>query len=150
MHLHRDIVAGLLFVGIGAFALLVARGYPVGSAMRMGPGYFPVVLGWLLIALGALVGLRAARHADWQGVGWTWKPLAWISLSILLFGFLMPRVGLVPALAAMFPVAAAGGREFRLREVVLLTLVMSAFAGGVFVYGLKLPYRLFNFWLFHS
>lgn len=145
MHLHRDIVAGLLFVGIGAFALLVARGYPVGSAMRMGPGYFPVVLGWLLIALGALVGLRAARHADWQPVGWTWKPLAWISLSILLFGFLMPRVGLVPALAAMFPVAAAAGREFRLREVVLLTLVMSAFAGGVFVYGLKLPYRLFAF-----
>jgi uncharacterized membrane protein YidH (DUF202 family) len=148
MHLHRDIVAGLLFVGIGAFALLVARGYPVGSAMRMGPGYFPVVLGWLLIALGALVGLRAARRPDWQPVGWTWKPLAWISLSILLFGFLMPRVGLVPALAAMFPVAAAAGREFRLREVVLLTLVMSAFAGGVFVYGLKLPYRLFNFWLF--
>ena len=145
MHLHRDIVAGLLFVGIGALALLVARGYPMGSAMRMGPGYFPVVLGWLLIALGALVGLRAARRRDWQPVGWTWKPLAWISLSILLFGFLMPRVGLVPALAAMFPVAAAAGREFRLREVVLLTLVMSAFAGGVFVYGLKLPYRLFPF-----
>jgi len=145
MHLHRDIVAGLLFVGIGAFALLVARGYPIGNAMRMGPGYFPVVLGWLLIVLGALVGLRAARHADWQPVEWSWKPLAWISLSILLFGFLMPRLGLIPALAAMFPVAAAAGREFRLREVVVLTVVMSAFAGGVFVYGLKLPYRLFPF-----
>ena len=144
MHLHRDIVAGTLFVLIGAFALLVARGYPMGSAMRMGPGYFPVVLGWLLIALGALVGLRAARRRDWQPLAWGWAPLAWISFSILLFGFLMPRLGLVPALAAMFPVAAAAGREFRLREVLVLTLVMTAFAGGVFVYGLKLPYPLFN------
>jgi hypothetical protein len=145
MHLHRDIVAGTLFVLIGAFALLAARGYPMGSAMRMGPGYFPVVLGWLLIALGALVGLRAARRRDWQPLAWGWAPLAWISFSILLFGFLMPRLGLVPALAAMFPVAAAAGREFRLREVLVLTLVMTAFAGGVFVYGLKLPYPLFNF-----
>ena len=105
MHLHRDILAGALFVAIGALALLGARGYPVGTAMRMGPGYLPVVLGWLLIALGALVGLRAARRRDWQAVAWDWKPLAWISVSILAFGFLMPRLGLVPALAVMFPAA---------------------------------------------
>jgi hypothetical protein len=104
-----------------------------------------VVLGWLLIALGALVGLRAARRRDWQPLAWDWKPLAWISVSILAFGFLMPRLGLVPALAVMFPAAAAAGREFRLREVLVLTAVMSAFAGGVFVYGLRLPYPLFNF-----
>jgi Tripartite tricarboxylate transporter TctB family len=145
MHVHRDIVAGLLFVGLGALALLAARGYPVGTAMRMGPGYFPLVLGWLLIALGALVGLRAARRRDWQAVEWSWQPLAWISLSIALFGFLMPRLGLVPALLVMLPVAAAAGREFRLREVLVLTLVMTAFAGAVFVYGLRLPYRLFFF-----
>ena len=145
MHLHRDIVAGTLFVLIGACALLAGRGYPVGSAMRMGPGYFPMLLGWLLIVLGALVGVRAVRRSDWQPVAWSWKPLAWISASILLFGFLMPRFGLVPALAMLFPVAAAAGREFRLREVLILTFVMTAFAGGVFVYGLKLPYPLFNF-----
>jgi hypothetical protein len=145
MHLHRDIVAGLLFVGIGALALLAARGYPVGTAMRMGPGYFPLVLGWLLIALGALVGLRAARRRDWQPVAWSWQPLAWITFSIVLFGVLMPRLGLVPALVAMFPVAAAAGREFRWREVFVLTLVMTGFAGAVFVYGLKLPYRLLDF-----
>lgn len=145
MHLHRDIVAGTLFVLIGACALIFGRGYPVGSAMRMGPGYFPMVLGWLLIALGALVGLRAARQSDWQPVAWSWRPLAWISASIVLFGFLMPRLGLAPALAALFPLAAAAGREFRFREVLILTVVMIAFAGGVFVYGLKLPYPLFNF-----
>jgi hypothetical protein len=145
VHLHRDLLAGALFIAIGALALLGARAYPVGSAMRMGPGYFPVVLGWMLIGLGALVGLRAVRRRDWKPLAWDWKPLAWISVSILAFGFLMPRFGLVPALAVMFPVAAAAGREFRLREVLVLTVAMSAFAGGVFVYGLKLPYPLFNF-----
>ena len=145
MHLHRDIVAGVLFVLIGACALIVARGYPVGSAMRMGPGYFPTVLGWLLIALGALVGLRAARRADWAPLAWGWRPLAWITASIVLFGWLMPRLGLVPALLAMFPVAAAAGRGSRWREVLVLTVAMSALAAAVFVYGLKLPYRLFDF-----
>ena len=145
MHLHRDILAGLLFVLIGAAALLGARGYPVGSAMRMGPGYFPMVLGWLLIGLGALVGLRAVRVRQWEPVAWCWKPLAWISVSMLLFGFLMPRFGLLPALAAMLPVAAAAGREFRAREVLLLTLVISALAAAVFVVGLRLPYPLYQF-----
>jgi hypothetical protein len=143
MHLHRDIVAGALFVLIGAFALLVARGYPAGSAMRMGPGYFPLVLGWLLIALGALIGLRAARLRDWAPLSWSWKPLVWISAAIVVFGFLMPRLGLVPALVAMFPLAAAAGREFRILEVLVLTAVMSAFAAAVFIHGLRLPYPLF-------
>jgi len=136
--LHRDILAALLFIAIGAFALSGARGYPVGTAMQMGPGYFPVALAWLLILLGALVGVRAVRALDWQ-------PLAWISVSILAFGFLMPRFGLVPALLAMFPLAAAAGRQSRWHEVVVLTLVMSGFAAAVFVYGLKLPYRLVAF-----
>jgi hypothetical protein len=145
VHLHRDVVAGTLFILIGAFALSVGRGYPVGSAMRMGPGYFPAVLGWLLIVLGACVGLRAFRSREWAPVAWGWKPLAWITASIVLFGFLMPRFGLIPALALMFPVAAAAGRDFRLREVLIVTALMCLFAAGVFVYGLKLPYRLFDF-----
>jgi cytochrome c biogenesis protein CcdA len=66
VHLHRDVIAGTLFVLIGVFAVLVARAYPAGSAMRMGPGYFPLVLGWLLIVLGAWVGLRAFRRRDWE------------------------------------------------------------------------------------
>jgi hypothetical protein len=145
VHLHRDVIAGTLFILIGWFALAHARGYPVGSAMRMGPGYFPVVLGALLILLGAWIGLRAFRSHDWQPIVWGWKPLAWITAAMLLFGFLMPRFGLIPALAVMFPVAAAAGRDFRWKEVLVLTAVMCAFAGGVFVFGLKLPYRLFAF-----
>ena len=60
----------------------------------------------------------------------------------MLFGFIISRLGLIPALVAMFFVSALAGREFRFKEVLLLTVLMSAFAVGVFVYGLKLPFRL--------
>ena len=144
MHLHRDIVAGTLFILLGCFALAVARGYPIGNAMHMGPGYFPAALGGLLMLLGAAIGLRAFKARRWERIDWGWKPLAWISASMLAFGFLMPRLGLLPALAVMLPLAAAAGRDRRPKEVVLLTALMCALAAGVFVYGLKLPYRLVN------
>jgi Tripartite tricarboxylate transporter TctB family len=145
VHLHRDVIAGTLFVLIGALALLGARAYPAGTAMRMGPGYFPALLGWLLIALGAWIGFRASRRRDWQRVAWGWKPLAWIVASMLAFGFVVPRYGLLPALAALVPLAAAAGAEFRVKEALLLTVLLCLFAAGVFVYGLKLPYRLVDF-----
>jgi hypothetical protein len=143
--LHRDVIAGTLFVLIGAAVLIVGRRYPTGTAMHMGPGYFPALLGMVLIVLGAVIGLRAFRRRDWTAIGWGWKPLAWIVASMLAFGFLMPRVGLIPALAVMLPFAAAAGREFLVREVIVLTVLMCLFAAGVFVYGLKLPYRMFAF-----
>ena len=73
---------------------------------------------------------------------WGWRPLAFVTLAMLLFGFVITRLGLIPALVAMFFACAAAGREFRFREVLVLTVVMSAFAVGVFVYALKLPFQL--------
>ena len=139
----RDFLAGLLFAVIGALAVLVARGYPFGSSMRMGPGYFPTVLGGILLLFGACLMWRGLRKGGPVGGGWGWRPLALVTLSMLLFGFIVTRLGLVPALAAMFFVCALGGREFRLREVLVLAVVMNLFAVALFVYGLKLPFRLF-------
>ena len=76
-------------------------------------------------------------------LAWGWWPLACVTASMVVCGLLLPRFGLVPALAALFFVSAAGGREFRFGEVLVLTLVMTAFAVGVFVYVLKLPFQLF-------
>ena len=122
--------------------MLVARGYPFGTAMRMGSGYFPTVLGGILALFGAFLMARGARARERAPLAWGWLPLACITASMLLFGFLLPRVGLVPALAALFFTAAAGGREFRPGEVLALTAVMTAFAVAVFVYVLKLPFQL--------
>jgi hypothetical protein len=143
---NKDFLAGLLFLFIGVAAILVARDYPFGTAMRMGSGYFPTVLGGILALFGAWIMARGARSGAASGtkvqVTWGWKPLACIVAAMLLYGFLMPRLGLVPALVPMFFVAALGGREFRFGEVLALTALMTAFAAGVFLYALKLPYPL--------
>jgi len=140
---NKDFLAGLLFLAIGAVAIAVAREYPLGTAMRMGSGYFPTVLGGILVLFGVFLMVRGARSRGGEPVTWGWKPLACIVASMVLFGFLLPRLGLVPALVALFFTAAFGGREFRFREVLVLTVLMTAFAVGVFVYLLKLPFALF-------
>ena len=140
----KYLLSGLLFLLIGLAAIVVARDYPFGTAMRMGSGYFPTVLGGILVLFGAFLIARGARSRDQAPpLTWGWRPLACIVLSMMLFGFLLPRVGLVPALVVLFFVSAAGGREFRLREVLVLSVVMTVFAAVVFLYVLKLPFQLF-------
>ena len=139
---NKDFLAGLLFLFLGGFAVAVASNYPIGSTMRMGPGYFPTALGVILCLFGVYLMVRGIRTGGKMESGWTWRPLAFITLSIALFGFLLDRAGMIPALVAMFFAAAAAGREFRFKEVLLLTVVMGAFAAAVFLYGLKLPYPL--------
>ena len=140
---NTDFLAGLAFIAIGVLAVVIARDYRMGSAMRMGPGYFPTVLGGILCVLGVYVMVRGIRSGEKANGDWGWKPLALITLSILLFGALVDRAGMIPALAAMFFVAAAAGREFRFKEVLLLAVLMSTFTAVVFLYGLRLPYPLF-------
>ena len=147
---NKDFLAGLLFIAIGVMAVVVARGYPMGNAMRMGPAWFPTVLGGILILLGAWVTARGIRSGEKLKGEWGWKPILMIALAILLFGFLMSRLGLVPALVAVFLVSAAGGREFRLKEVLVLTALMSAFAVVVLLYVLKIPYPLIAGYLWIS
>src|SRR6266705_3940276 len=99
---NKDSLAGLIFLLIGIGAIVVARDYPFGTAMRMGSGYFPTVLGGILVGFGVFLMARGARSKEQAVLTWGWKPLACIVASMLLFGFLLPRVGLVPALVALF------------------------------------------------
>jgi hypothetical protein len=140
---NRDLIAGLLFIVLGGLAVVLARDYPFGTTMRMGPGYFPTVLGGILFLFGATVLARGIRSGQKVKGEWGVRPLAWITLAIVLFGFLLDRAGMVPATVATLFIAAAAGREFRLKEVLLLAVVMTAFSVAVFSYGLKLPYPLF-------
>jgi hypothetical protein len=137
---RKDLLAGLIFLGFGVLAVLVARAYPMGTAMRMGPGYFPTVLGGILVVFGVILAMRGIRSGDKVAGEWGWRPLALIAVSMVLFGYLLPRHGLVPALVVMFFVAAFAGREFRWKEVLVLTSVMTLFAVVVFLHLLKLPY----------
>jgi putative tricarboxylic transport membrane protein len=142
----KDFLAGLVFVLMGVLAVAVARDYPVGTAMRMGPGYFPTVLGGILVLLGAWVAARGLRSGARVKGEWGWKPLAFIALAFVLFGLLMPRLGLVPALAAALLASAFGGREFRTKEALVLAVVMSAVASLLLLAVLKMPYPLIAGW----
>jgi hypothetical protein len=142
--LGKDFLAGLVFLGFGWGAMHGAREFEIGTLARMGPGWFPAALGVVLALFGVFL---MARGIGWPekspgAVAWGWRAPLCIVASMLGFGFLVPRLGLVPALVAMFFLAALGGREFRWREVLMLTLVMTALAVGVFVYLLKLPFQL--------
>lgn len=140
---NKDFLAGLLMVTIGGLAFWMALDYPFGSALRMGPGYFPRVLAGIFIAFGIYVGLRGLRAAEMVKGVWGWKALAFITASFVAFGWLMDRIGFVPSLVVLFFLATPAGHEFKLKEVIILTAVMTLFAYLVFIYGLGLPYRLF-------
>ena len=140
---NKDFLAGLLMTGIGGIAFYMALDYPFGSALRMGPGYFPRVLAGILMAFGIWVGLRGLRAGGKVEGVWGWRALSLITASLVAFGWLMDRIGMVPSLVVMFFVAASAGHQFRLREVVILTAIMTLFAWAVFIFGLGMPYRLF-------
>ncbi|MEO7135701.1 MAG: tripartite tricarboxylate transporter TctB family protein [Vicinamibacterales bacterium] len=108
----------------------------------MGPGYFPRVVAVIIMAFGAYVLVRGILTGDKVKGYWGWKPLAFITASLVAFGFVMERFGLIPAVVVLLFVAAFGGHEFKVIEVLILTVLMAAFAVGVFVYGLGLPYQL--------
>ena len=140
---NKDFLAGLLLLVLGGIGFYMALDYPFGSSLRMGPGYFPRVLAAILMTFGVFILVRGVLSGEKVAGRWGWKPLAFIVVSLLVFGYIMEHLGLVPALVSMFIMAALGGHEFRLLEVLILTAVMSIFAVVVFVYLLGLPYPLF-------
>ena len=140
---NKDFLAGLLMISVGAIAFYMALDYPFGSALRMGPGYFPRVLAGILMTFGLYVMIRGIKSGEKVEGAWGWKALAMITLAFVVFGWLMDRIGMIPSLVVMFFLAALAGHQFRWLEVTILTVIMTAFAWAVFIWGLGLPYRLF-------
>ncbi len=139
---NKDFWAGIMLIGTGAASIFIARDYLFGSTLRMGPGYFPSILGGILALFGihiTLMGLR--RNEKIQG-RWSLRALIVLPLSLVLFGVLMKHAGFIPALAALIFGSAAAGREFKFVEVLLLTVVLTGLSVAVFIWGLGLPYPL--------
>ncbi len=138
----KDFWAGLMFIVFGLFFLLVARNYQMGSAVRMGPAYFPTVLGGMMAVLGLIVFLQAFVYTGPKVPPISFKPIFFISLSLILFGYLLKPLGFVLSLVVLIFVCAFGGHEFRAKEVAILTVVLIIFSVLVFVKGLTLPFPL--------
>jgi hypothetical protein len=140
---QEDFWAGVMFVGFGILAIVVARNYPMGTALRMGPGYFPTYLGALLIVIGAVTTWLSLR-VEGEGTGkWGWRPLLWLSAAFAGFGLLIESAGFILALLSLIVASSLAGRDTRLLELIILIVVLIAGSVGLFVYGLELPYRLY-------
>jgi hypothetical protein len=138
----KDFWAGLMFIAFGLFFVISARNYNLGSAARMGPAYFPTMLGGLMAVIGGIVFFRSlvARGAKVAPI--PLRLLFFITLSLLVFGYLLEPIGLALALTLLIVISAFAGHEFRLREVLLLSLVLIILSVLVFAKGLGLPFPL--------
>lgn len=132
-----------MFVAFGAAAIFLARGYAFGMAARMGPGYFPTVLGGLLVVLGLIVALRGLALDGPPIAPFNWRPLLLVLGSIVLFAAALHALGLVVAIFLLVVVAALGGHEFRLTEVLVLAACLSLGSVLIFIYGLQLQLPMF-------
>ncbi len=141
----KDFNAGLMFIAFGLIFAIVAKNYPMGSAVRMGPAYFPTILGWLLVALGVIVFFQSFIVVDEKPKKMDPRALLWILGSVLAFALLVGplNAGLVPAAVAIVVMSAYGGEEFRWRDAIISAAILSAASVGIFYYGLGLPFRLF-------
>ncbi|HQR21486.1 MAG TPA: tripartite tricarboxylate transporter TctB family protein [Burkholderiaceae bacterium] len=134
----KDFWSGVMFTAFGAFFIFFARDYDMGTAARMGPAFFPTALGALLALLGILIAVKGltAETKDGAVAPFRFKPLVLVLGAVIAFGLLLRPAGLLVALAALVIVSSLGSEEFRLRDVLILTVVLAVLVLIVFIYGL--------------
>lgn len=138
----KDFWAGLMFILFGLFFVIGAGSYQLGSAARMGPAYFPTLIGGLMALVGVIILFRSFVLKGESVAAFPLRLMLLITLSLLLFGYLLKPLGLVLALLLLVVISASAGHEFRLKEVLLLTLALIVLSALVFVKGLGLPFPL--------
>jgi hypothetical protein len=139
---NKDFWAGMMFIGFGVAAMFISRGYRFGSAMRMGPGFFPAILGGILVAFGVCIMAVGLRRDERIKERLSIRVLVLLPLSLVLFGLLMQWAGLIPALVALIFMSAASGKEFHFLEILMLTGILVVAVAALFIWGLELPYPL--------
>ena len=139
----RDFWAGLMFIAFGVFAMIVAQmNYQMGTAVRMGPGYFPTVLGGMLAVLGLTVLVGSLAIEGEKVARFYFRPLIFILAACLAFAYLLKPLGVMLSIVALVFIGAFGGHEFKFKEVAILTVAMVIVSVLVFVKGLTLPFPI--------
>jgi hypothetical protein len=148
---HQDFFSGLMFLVIGLAFAWGATTYHIGEGARMGPGYFPLLLGIVLSALGGFIIFESlvVETEDGEPVGkWAWKPLCYIIGANLLFGILLgglpsiglPAMGMMIAIIVVTFVSELAGNEFHLKEMIILSIVLAIGSYLAFIILLKLQF----------
>jgi putative tricarboxylic transport membrane protein len=144
---RKDVLSGLLFMGVAAGGLWVSRAYPVGTALRMGTGYMPRLLLWVLLGLGGVIlvsGLwKADRPEEPDGSGrGALRPIVFVALSLVAFALALERLGFVLSIVLLTGIGAVAGRGLRPLETAVAALVLAALCWLIFIVGLSLTIPL--------
>jgi hypothetical protein len=142
----KDFWTGLIYVFFGATATLVARDYGMGTAVKMGPAYFPTILGGLLVGIGVISVIRSFIMSGAPIGRFAFKGLILVSVSALVFGFLVRRAGLAVALPLLVIISAYASTRFRWRPTLLIAAGLTVFCALVFLKGLGIPLPIIGPW----
>jgi putative tricarboxylic transport membrane protein len=137
-----DLLAGLLLASFGGVGVWLGSGYSLGTAARMGPGFFPLLVSIALLAFGLLTSVVAFVADEPLEGNWALRPLVLVLASVAVFALALRPFGLIVAIMLLVGVSALGGRGSRLVETVLLAIGLSGFAVLLFVEGLGIPVRV--------
>ncbi len=145
----QDFWGGILFVSLGMLAIYLSRDYEMGSALQMGPGYFPTWLGGIMMGFGVVIGglsfkLQGVDNESLKLASWALRPWLVLTATLVIFAVMMEAdFGFVPSLVVLIIGCAAAHKDVHWRETILLSIFVTAGAVAIFSYGLEMPYRLF-------
>lgn len=143
----KDAAAGVIFILIGVAFGVGALMLPLGTAFRMGPGYFPLILCGLMVLLGLIIAVRAIGVPPEAFGEVPWRGFLLVLPGAAIFGWCVRGLGLMPSIFIISVLAAFGSRRTTWPFALVLGVILTVFCTGVFYYGLGLPVRLFGPWL---
>ena len=149
---RKNVLAGLMFIGVAVLGLWISRNYPIGTALRMGTGYVPRLLCWILLGLGAVIFLQglfeaASDRAPTAGhAAPAWRPVIFVTLSLVTFALALERLGLVIAIVLLIGIGALAARDLKPLETAVAALVLVVLSWAIFIVGLGLTIPVWPEW----
>ena len=137
---QRAFAVGILFIVVASTFVVLSLDLQQGTAARMGPGYFPWILGIVLCAVGlAIVAGAVAPGAAAERLSrWDWKGLGWIAGSVVLFAVLLQPLGLIVSLFVLVVASSSASPDFTLRGSLAAAVVLIVICVAAFDYGMDL------------
>jgi hypothetical protein len=146
---RKNVLAGLMFIAIAALGLWVSRDYPIGTALRMGTGYVPRLLCWILMGLGAAILVQGLREKDAPPESISWRqlmPIVVVTTSLIAFAFAIEQLGLVLSILLLVGIGAIAARDIKIWELLVAALVLVALSWVIFILGLGLTIPVWPVW----
>ncbi len=139
---HRDFWSGVLFIATGVLFMVLSRQYNLGTAAKMGPGYFPTILGGLMAALGVLIMLPAfsSKGPEVRVDKMDLKSIVLILVAVAVYGATLPKLGFIVSLFLLIMISSFASHEFKLTTSLISAVVLLVFSWLVFVKGLELQF----------